>query len=950
MKIKTMKSKVHIILLLVFLPISAFPYTAWQRKIVNYERNQYNAGFQNWMISQSKDGWMYFANSNGLLEFDGVNWAVYPIKNKVMRSLKFIDEKIYIGGSTEFGYFENDSKGLLLYHSLSNMTNGWSGEVWNIIDDEKNIYFLSERHIHIYNKDKGGVITVDVDRKIDCSLLFKDVLYIGTTDGIFSLNMSNSLTYLSLSEPLKGQKFVSMLPLNNKMLITTARFGIYTIENGKLEKIRSAADNFIQSNQLFCASVAGTKIALGSVQNGIFIFDLQDPNYKEEFNLNNGLKNNTILSCFFDKDQNLWLGLDKGLSYINLNSPVRPLFATVSLIGTGYCSLVYNDELYLGTNQALYKVGKNGDYVLINGSEGQIWSMDIIDDRLFASGDNGIMVISPTEKYKIDLPGVWETHPLKADKNKLISGTYSGFYIIEKVNRRWQCSRKAPDFTDSNRGFIEDEDNYTFWIVNTNRDIQKVKYDPGFSKVLNKKTYPLPGSTFDANNIFRIIDNNLVICATDGIYRYSRITDTFERYTQLESMLEGPKYYEYLFIDKLKNIWYVTDRQLKMLPYKEGEYKKNTYNWGLSNELIDSYENVFLVDSTTAIVSIDNAFQKIDFSENYNSGSETNTYIRKLVTSKNDSIINYGKINSPVELPYTSNSVKIYFAATEYACSSDIHYTYRMKGVDNEWSVPSSNTVKEYTNLREGKYVFEVKAFINGEPASSSPATLSFTILPPWYRSIPAYCLYVLLGVILIFILYKKTISKQKKIIQQKGQELIAQTKRHEEETKLKDQEIYQLQNENLKTELRYKTQELNGHLLNIIRKNEMLEDVKKNALNISKAIDDEKHMNIIRQKVMGLIGQINSSIEHDTDFKVFQSNFDFIYHDFFKLLDERFPDLSRNDKILCAYLKMNLSSKEIAPLLNISVRGVEVNRYRLRKKMNIEREINLSEFLHELR
>ncbi|MDR1501231.1 MAG: LuxR family transcriptional regulator, partial [Prevotella sp.] len=266
------------------------------------------------------------------------------------------------------------------------------------------------------------------------------------------------------------------------------------------------------------------------------------------------------------------------------------------------------------------------------------------------------------------------------------------------------------------------------------------------------------------------------------------------------------------------------------------------------------------------------------------------------------------------------------------------------------WSLPSSIASKEYTNLSEGKYVFEVKAFVNGSADSTNTASVSFMIFPPWYRSSLAYIFYFLIIIIFLFVLYKKTISKQKKIIYQKGEELIAQTKRYEEETKLKDQEIYELQNENLKTELRYKTQELSGYMLNVIRKNEILEDVKKNALSISKSIDEEKEVNIIKQKVVRLISQINSNIEHDTDFEVFKSNFDLVHQDFFRLLDERFPGLSRNDKILCAYLYMNLSTKEIAPLLNISTRGVEVNRYRLRKKMNLDRDINLSEYLQNLK
>jgi DNA-binding CsgD family transcriptional regulator len=606
--------------------------------------------------------------------------------------------------------------------------------------------------------------------------------------------------------------------------------------------------------------------------------------------------------------------------------------------------------MYFGTNQALYKVDRNGNYRLIKNSEGQIWSINVIGNTLFSSGDNGIMVITPSESYKINLQGAWETHPLAGDKDKLIVATYSGFCILKRSNAHWIYSHKVPEFMDSSRGFIEDDEAYTFWIANANGQIQRITFDPEFRKVTKRKIYPLDSTAFNANIIFRKIDNNLVICTRRGILQHSRITDSFDHYTQLESMLEGEKYYEYLMTDRFKNIWFVADNNLKMLHYSDGGYKEAIYNWGLSSELIDSYENVYMTDTNTAVVSVDNAFVKIDLSKKDEESRPVNTYIRKITNNRNDSILSYENNGKILSLPYMLNSIRIHFAATCYEHSSDVLYTFRLNGADDEWSMPSPNTMKEYTNLREGKYTFEVKAFIDGHPDSADITSISFTVQPPWYRSLLAWLLYTFVVAILILILYRKTISKQKKIIHQKGEELIAQSRRHKEETKLKDQEIYELQNENLKNELKYKTQELNGYILNVIRKNEMLEDVKKNALSISKAIDEEKQMTTVRQRVMRLISQVDSNIEHDTDFKVFESNFDLIHQDFFKLLDERFPGLSRNDKILCAYLNMNLSTKEIAPLLNISVRGVEVNRYRLRKKMNLDRDVNLSEFLHILR
>jgi len=944
----SMKNIIYLIISLLFFPPPIQSSSIWQRRVVSYERSQYKAGFQNWMITQAENGWIYYANSNGLLEFDGVNWFLYPIPRNVMRSVKIIDGKIFIGGSTEFGFFTTNENGQRVYQSLSEKTNHWGGEVWNIVDGGVQIFFLAEHYIHIYNKASGGVITIDAVLKIDCSTFYNGHLLIGTPEGVYFLDENNNKVLLPSSETLKGEKLVSMLPYGDKLLVTTARNGLYLLDEYKIEKVNSIADDFIRNNQLFYTSLSGSKVALGSVQNGVFLLDLKDDSYKETFNLNSGLNNNTILSSFFDKDQNLWLGLNKGISYINLNSPIRPLFANTSPIGTGYCSVVYNDDLYLGTNQALYKVDKTGKFHLIKGSEGQIWSLIVIDNTLFSTGDNGILIITPNDMNKINVSGAWEIHPLAATKDKLIVGTYSGFSILEKINGRWIFSHRVPDFLDSSRGFIEDEENYTFWVVNTNSQMQRVTFDPSFTKILSRKTYSLKNSMFDANTIFRYIDNNLVVCTTNGLYYYSRITDSFDQYTPLESMLDGLKYYEYLYVDKFKNIWFVSDSQLKMLPYNNG-YKGHVYNWGLSDELIDSYENIFLLDSTRAIVSVDNAFVRLDLSQKGNLSQNIRTYIRKLTNSRDDSIISYGNTSIPIVLPYELNSIKVHYAASDYTKILNVLYSYRLNGLDNEWSTPTSATSKDYTNLMEGKYTFEVRTIVNGI-VSQTPASFSFTVNPPWYRSFWAYVSYITLVVLLLYLLYKKTISKQKMIIHQKGEELIAQSKRFAAEAKQKDEEISELQTENLKNELKYKTHEINGYILNLIRKNEMLEDVKKNALGISKAIDEEKEVTVIRQKVMRLIGQINSNIEHDVDFSVFQSNFDLIHKDFFKLLDEQFPELTRNDKILCAYLNMNLSSKEIAPLLNISIRGVEVNRYRLRKKMNLERDINLTDFLQGLK
>src|SRR5215469_1789916 len=88
-------------------------------EIVNFSKKTYEAGNQNRGIGQDRRGLLYFANDDGLLVFDGTYWKTYPLPNgSIVRSLEVVDDRIYVGGQQEFGYFFFDSLGVLTYQSL----------------------------------------------------------------------------------------------------------------------------------------------------------------------------------------------------------------------------------------------------------------------------------------------------------------------------------------------------------------------------------------------------------------------------------------------------------------------------------------------------------------------------------------------------------------------------------------------------------------------------------------------------------------------------------------------------------------------------------------------------------------------------------------------------------------------------------------------------------------
>jgi len=151
------------------------------------------------------------------------------------------------------------------------------------------------------------------------------------------------------------------------------------------------------------------------------------------------------------------------------------------------------------------------------------------------------------------------------------------------------------------------------------------------------------------------------------------------------------------------------------------------------------------------------------------------------------------------------------------------------------------------------------------------------------------------------------------------------------------EQQLMKIENEKLALDVDLKNKELAATSMSLISKNELLafikEDLKKNAEDSSLS-------------VKSVIRTINKNITEEDSWKVFKEAFDSADKDFLKKIKQSHPLLTPNDLRLCAYLRLNLSSKEIAPLLNISLRSVEIKRYRLRKKMDLNHAQGLVEYI----
>jgi len=911
---------------------------------------------------------MYFANNKGLLEYDGNRWSTYPIKNYTnVRSLYYDEpaDRIYAGAFNEFGYYDRNKAGVLNYHSLMDQLKPVDRnftEIWNIHKIENTFYFQGDNEIFCYSRNKMSRFSFK--NKLDGSAVVNNSLIISNIQDGPSILNGNMFIKFPGADILKNKKICAILPFEkSKILFVTDFYGLFVFNGEKMESLKTDIDAFLSENQVFCAAIEGSKLALGTVRGGLVVKDLIT-NSNLFSNTFSGMQNNTILSIAFDHQHNLWLGLDKGIDYVLINSPIYDLFGNSQLFGAGYSSFIRNNILYLGTNQGLYTTTypiQNSPHPLpiklIPKMQGQVWSLTIIDNTIFCGTDHGAFIVNENKVEQIPgILGTWGFRELHHSPHCILGCSYQGFFILKNINGKWKLSNFIKGFTDTGGMFEEDDDGciwFSHWIKGISRLTLNNRLD-SISKVElfdGSKGFP----TNRDNTLYRV-NNKIVFSTQNGFYTYNHTTKHIERSYELQNIFGIPSHSIKLTESTGGDIWCTSYSFFGVaFQQKNKKYNVDTLSFStLKNKLISGFEHFNFINDKNIIISTEDGFSWVDITKLNKEKSIFKISIRNVyLTNENDSLVSgYQPLQNNKQIPefdYLHNSIRFEYVAPEYRNEASVTYSYLLDNYDSKWSVYSPVNSKEYTKLKKGTYTFRVRAksLLESEPVETS---YEFTILPPWYESKIAIVIYFILFAFFIYQLsvFIKTRSEQgaREMEAQKELELQEQEKRFEEDAKEKRKEIVELKNQRLHHDLRHKSQELASSTMNLIRKNEILLDISQNLSKVSSGINEKSEPNLILNEIIKMQNDIKHNIEHDNNWKRFAENFDLVYENYLKRLNERFPTLTISDKKLCAYLKMDLSSKDIAPLLNMSFRSVEMSRYRLRKKMELDRDINLSEFL----
>lgn len=955
----------HIIYKLsILLFISSFSvkcYAGWNSFIINFDKNQYGKGAQTWQIAAYDDKWVYFANKNGMLQFDGNSWNVFPLNNASdVRSVlpSSTQKKIYVGGINEFGYYEPGTDGSMVYHCMSDTLDGacrFLGNVWGIHEADNILYFQGDDRIVKYLN--GKFTAIEMDAKIDCSNMVNGILYIGTDRGVWLL-VGNTFFPLQGADALASKRIRGIVPYKEGILVATAYNGLYYCNGKAVEPFVTGAEDFIRENEVFCIAKKDDRIVLGTIHKGLLLLDCNTMKIKY-FNENNGLHNNTVLSVSFDVAGNLWAGLDSGIDYVCLTSSFTNLYSYPYSFGTGYTAALEDNLLYIGTNRGLYytsyPVKLNGDVPDIRPvaqSSGQVWNLCRVGEELFCLHDRGVFVVEGTTMKRItDITGAWCCQPVMGHPDMIYVGVYNGIYLLAKKDGKWQTVCKIEGFGDSCRLF-EQETDRIIWVYNVDH-VSRMELSADLSKVIYQKEYNVThGFPVNREMYLSKIEGRVYFSTPRGIYKHNPHKDVMEPCPDMNNLLNGASHYSRLLE--------YHNRLISLSPHEICIANLGTYKRGANTsinpiqrslvELVPTFETIIPLSDSLMVIPNEEGFALFNIPVVRGRHDRSHSlYIRNMYLSyPKDSLVYTANFLGAKPVPaiaYSLNSVRIDYGLSFLSLGDDIRFQYRLnKGL---WSDYTTVRTKEYSNLSEGDYTFEVKVIF--PDGTTSADDISFRILPPWYRSVPAYVCYIVLALFSLWYLYRwddiRVKRREKQAVVEKDKELHEMEREYEEEKARQERQIMQLEKEKLEYDLKHKSQEMANLMINFVRKNEMLTEIKSEIMKVAAALKGEGSREG-RQQLLLINNKIDSNIQSDEVLKRIEDQFDLIHNNFMKRLHARHPDLSNNERMMCAYLKMNLSTKEIAPLLNISVRGVETIRYRLRKKFGLEREDNMIDYL----
>jgi len=922
---------------------------------ISFDKNDFKSDSQFWAMCEDTNGVLIFGNNDGIVTYDGEYWKTIPLpNNSSVRSLLIDDGGvIWVGGYNEIGNLKKDDYGNYYYHSLidelllnnSNLENNWQIHAFH----GKVVYRSFKELIVIIGKSATHIKANQAfvySGIVNGNLIVQDA-----ENGIYSLNEeADKLTFLFDSNSVENGAITASFPVNKNEVFFVTKEGhifladlisktiikkITLFEKGHIDPINCG----VQKND--------STFLLGTLSSKII--ELKKDGSINRTNITfSKVKNTAILNFYKLKSNNIWVLHNNGIACLDFNSQYANIFDHASV----YDILIDNETIYLATNEGVYYINNFSDLDFkvnkIEDLPGQAWSLTKLNGDILIGHNDGLFVLKNTIPEQIgNRTGFWKITPLKDKKNQFLASNYNGLFLLEKQQSKWVLKHQIKGFDESTRDILPAEDPNTFWICHGYKGVYKIVINSDYTRVESVEQFTT-GNGFKSPFSINAVNYNgqIVFTTNNGIYTYNKKNKTFIPYAALNTILDTSKNTRKLLYTNDKT-WVVQDDEagyfLNNDPKKELIKApflnlKGMFNKGM--ESVVPYGDYVFLGSNKGLFL-------------YNIKTNNNQKAHTVFTSISyikDQTKHYAPITNAVkiEFPNASDIFRFEFSAPEIAPYTEVQYSYFLEGLDFGWSEWSTLPFKEYTKLPHGDYTFKVKSKSN-TGVEGNEAAYSFAILPTWYQTGFAYFVYGILFLIITFLAHKLILKKieaekrKTKLETLKDQKLVKlelqQLKSSIEQQKIKDD------NTHLEMDLIDKSKELANYTLLLSKRKEAFQELNNDLKQLKELVKSSESKN----KIIQIFKKLNQNKIGDKYLEIFDVNFERVHTDFFRDLKHINPTFSQRELRLCALIKMNITNKEISHILNISTRGVETARYRIRRKLNLPASESLTLFLENL-
>ena len=759
---------------------AAAPYETGRYFTHNFSPNRYGASSQNWALAQDDQGLIYVGNDDGtLLIWDGVRWQHLSTPGSPsVRSLAWgADHRMYLGTVGDFGYLKPDADGQLAFVSLRDKLppdDRRFADVWATYATADGVFFATTTSLIRY---RNGVMKVwKPPTTFHTSFLVNGTLYIREVGvGLMRLT-GDKLTLAPGGDRFAREKVYALLPWRGPgaqpgdLLAGTRTQGWFIGHDGDWRPWPTDADAAIRQGLLYDAIwLADGRLAAGTLSRGLFLLDTQG-HLLRTFTRTSGLTSNTVLALMQDREQGLWVAGGYGITRIDVGSPLTLFDQNSGMPGSVQALHRHDGTLYAASLEGLYRLvpGTNPHFEVVPQVPGVVWDFAEVNGQMLVASDAGVFASSGGTFRQVLDPqpgqisvGALSLWPSTADPSRVFLGHPDGVSTLEYADGHWIDEGRIPGEPNEVRTIRQDATGHV-WMSQWGGGLIRLTLPPDWQgphdpRPVGIEHYGsasgLPAGQLD----ILTVNGKLRFTTALGLYRFDEAGKRFVPDTEFDGLFpEGHVQIDTLHQDRHGGLWMYVGHADGLKEVRHAVPDGHGWRWQPAplQPLAGANISAILDDPDgTLWLGGDGGLFRYDTTRAMPQDAHLSTLLRQVSLPDNRVLYAGNAITDDAPgIPWKQNSIRFEFALPSYDLVDATRYQVWLEGLDSGWSAWSDSAYRDYTNLPDGHYRFHVRGR-NVYGQQGREATFDFTILPPWYRTVWAWLLWVALAALALTLL-----------------------------------------------------------------------------------------------------------------------------------------------------------------------------------------------------